>query len=162
MSQEVHKKNCANEIDVTSVDLFNRVVEAHLPPNLSMVIKQYVQMSKRKPQGMRYSNQIKQLALTIYFFGPQVYTFLKSLLLLPSPKTLRRITQKINIVPGLNDVIFETIELKMNNLKDDAKDCVLCVDEMSIKTNLFYNLSHDYIVASQLMSIYLSTQEMKT
>lgn len=111
-----------------------------------MVVKQYVQMGKRKPQGMRYSNEIKQLALTIFFFGPQVYTFFKSLLLLPSPRTLRRITQKIDIVPGLNDVIFETIELKMKNLKDDAKDCVLCIDEMSIKTHLFYNLSRDYIV----------------
>ncbi|XP_050064190.1 uncharacterized protein LOC126553035, partial [Aphis gossypii] len=95
LSQEVHKKSCANEIDVTSVELFNRVVEAQLPPNLSMVIKQYVQMGKRKPQGVRYSNEIKQLALTIFFFGPQVYTFLKTLLLLPSPRTLRRITQKI-------------------------------------------------------------------
>jgi len=51
----------------------------------------------------------------------------------------------INLVK-LNDVIFETIELKMNNLKDDAKDCVLCIDDMSIKTHLFYNLSQDYIV----------------
>lgn len=97
LSQKLQKKN---EIDVTLVDLFNRVVEAQLPPNLSMVVKQYVQMGKRKPQGMRYSNQIKQLALTIYFFGSRVYTILKSLLLLPSPRTLRRITQKINILPG--------------------------------------------------------------
>ncbi|XP_008186041.1 histone H1-II-like [Acyrthosiphon pisum] len=37
-------KNSANAIDVTSVELFNRVVEAHLPPNMCMVIKQYVEM----------------------------------------------------------------------------------------------------------------------
>lgn len=34
----------------------------------------------------------------------------------------------------------------MKNLKDDAKDIVLCVDEMGIKTNLFYNLSKDYTI----------------
>eukprot|EP00102_Acyrthosiphon_pisum_P026791 XP_016664001.1 PREDICTED: uncharacterized protein LOC107885081 [Acyrthosiphon pisum] len=51
LSEEVAMKNSANAIDVTSVELFNRVVEAHLPPNLCMVIKQYVDMGKRKPQG---------------------------------------------------------------------------------------------------------------
>jgi len=49
-------------------------------------------------------------------------------------------------MPGLNDIIFNSIELKMKNLKDNEKDCVLCVDEMSIKTNLFYNLSKDCII----------------
>lgn len=49
-------------------------------------------------------------------------------------------------MPRLNDVIFETIELKTNNVKVDAKDCVLCIDGMSIKTHLFYNFSHDYIL----------------
>lgn len=126
LSEEVAMKNIANAIDVTSVELFNIVVEAHLPPNLCMVIKQYVEMGKRKLQGYRYSSQIKQLALTIYFFGPCVYTFLKSFLHLLSPRTLRRVTERINIVPRLNDIIFETMQLKISNLKDDAKDYVLC------------------------------------
>ena len=63
LSEEVAMKNSANAIDVTSVELFNKVVEAHLPPNLCMVLKQYVEMGKRKPQGYRYSSQIKRLAL---------------------------------------------------------------------------------------------------
>lgn len=87
ISQELDKKKSADVIDVMSVDLFNRVVEAQLPPNLCMVIKQYVQMGKRKPQNMRYSNLIKQLALTIYFFGSHVYTSLKLSLQLPTPRT---------------------------------------------------------------------------
>ncbi|XP_015368569.1 PREDICTED: uncharacterized protein LOC107165034 [Diuraphis noxia] len=49
LSEVVAMKNQANAIDVTSVELFNRVVEAHLPPNLCMLIKQYVEMGKRKP-----------------------------------------------------------------------------------------------------------------
>jgi len=32
LTQEVAMKNCANAIDVNLVELFNRVVEAHLPP----------------------------------------------------------------------------------------------------------------------------------
>lgn len=44
LSQEVAMKNSVNAIDVSSVELFNRVVEANLPPNLCMIIKHYVQM----------------------------------------------------------------------------------------------------------------------
>lgn len=73
LSQEVAMKNSVNAIDVSSVELFNRVVEAHLPPNLCMIIKHYVQMSQRKPQGIRYSNQIKQLA--IFFWSTCLHIF---------------------------------------------------------------------------------------
>jgi len=131
---------------ITSVDHFNEVVDTHLPPNLGMLMKNYVKLANRKPQGYRYNSKLKQLALTIYFFGPIAYRFLKNILQLPTPRTLRRITQKIEIGTGLNDVLFNSMELKFKNLKEDARDCVLCVDEMSIKTNLFYNLSKDTII----------------
>lgn len=36
--------------DLTSVEHFYEVCDTHLPPNLSMVVKNYVNMSKRKPQ----------------------------------------------------------------------------------------------------------------
>lgn len=62
---------------VTSVDHFNEVYDLHLPPNFSMIIKNYVRMSQRKPQNFRYSSQLKQMALTINFFGPIAYRFLK-------------------------------------------------------------------------------------
>lgn len=131
---------------ITSVDHFNEVCDLHLPPNLSMIVKNYVRMSQRKPQGFRYSSQVKQMTLTIYFFGLIVYRFLKNILQLPSPRTLRRVTEKVEIILGLNDILFNCLEIKMKNFKDDAKDIVLCVDDMAIKTNLFYNLSKDYII----------------
>lgn len=53
---------------VASVDHFYEVYDAHLPPNLSMMIKNYVKLSNRKPQGYCYSNELKQIALKIYFF----------------------------------------------------------------------------------------------
>jgi len=65
---------------VTSVDHFYEVCDLHLPLNLSMIVKNYVRMSQRKPQGFRYSSQLKQMALTIYFFGPMAYRFLKNIL----------------------------------------------------------------------------------
>jgi len=146
LSQEIAKKSSEIHNVVTSVDHFYEVCDTHLPPNLSIVVKNYVQMSKRKPQGIRYSNTIKQLALTIYFYVPRAYTFLKTILQLPSPRTIRGITEQIQVVPGLNDILFEAMDYKINNLKNDAKECILCIDEMSIKTHLFYNLLQDYII----------------
>jgi len=88
-------------------------------------MKNYIKIANRKPQGYRYNSQIKQLALTIYFFGPIAYRFLKNILQLPTPRTLRRITQKIEIGTGLIDVLFNSMKLKFKNLKEDARDCVL-------------------------------------
>lgn len=52
----------------------------------------------------------------------------------------------MEIIPGLNDILFNCLEIKMNNLKDYAKNIVLCVDAMGIKSNLFYNLTMDYTI----------------
>lgn len=46
--------------------------------------------------------------------------------------------------PGFNDLIFSL--LKSVILISEAKDCILCADEMALKTNLFYKISKDKIV----------------
>jgi len=44
------------------------------------------------------------------------------MLQLPIPRTLRRITQKIEIETGLKYyVLFNSMELKFKNLKEDAR-----------------------------------------
>lgn len=89
---------------------------------------------------------MKQFALTIYFLGPAVYTFLKSIISLPSTRTLRRVTSKYELTPGLNDFLFDFVKFKIANSKPEALDCVLCADEMSLKTHLFYSLNKDEII----------------
>ncbi|KAF2902107.1 hypothetical protein ILUMI_04095 [Ignelater luminosus] len=79
----------------------------------------------------------------IYFLGPKVYKFLRKTLQLPSKSTLLRITRKWEINPGFNDFIFSAIQIRVNTLGTLARDCVLCLDEMPLKTFLFYNISQD-------------------
>ncbi|KAE9543781.1 hypothetical protein AGLY_002011 [Aphis glycines] len=81
---------------MTSKDHFYEVCDIHLPPNPSMIVKSYCRIASRHPQGFRYTNQLKQLALTIYFYGLMAYRFLKNILQLPSPRTLRIITEKLD------------------------------------------------------------------
>lgn len=124
---------------------FYELCDTHLPPNLLMVVK--IMLKCPNDNLKVYTHTIKQLALIIFFYSTCVCTFLKTMQF-PSLRTLRRVTEKIEIIPGLNDVLFEAMVFKINNLKDDAKDCVLTMDEMTVKTNLFYNLSKDYIIGS--------------
>lgn len=63
---------------------------------------------------------------------------------LPKPK-LRRVTEKLDIVPGLNEVIYESLSLKLNSFNNNAIVCVLYIEEMSIKSHLYYNLSKNCI-----------------
>jgi len=115
-------------------------------PSLFTIVQSYIRCQKKHPNGYRYSDELKQFALTIYFLGPAVYSFLKPTLCLPVPRTLRRVMSKYELNPGLNDFLFEFLKLKISNFKSEALDCTLCADEMALKTHLFYSLRKDEII----------------
>lgn len=104
------------------------------------------QLELTKSKGQRYSKEFKQFALTIYFMGPNVYNFLKTIFLLPSNATLARITEKWPIEAGLNNYIFSAIKSKVFLLKDLSKECILCLDGMSLKQCLYYQRNKDNII----------------
>lgn len=132
--------------EFNTVDNFLSLCEQHLSPSVLTIVKSHMMCKTRNPHGYRYTNDMKQLALTIYFLGPSVYRFLKSTLSLPSVRTLRRVTSKYDLIPGLNDFLFEFVKFKISNFKTEALDCILCADEMSLKTHLYYSLPKDEII----------------
>jgi len=71
---------------------------------------------------------------------------LQNPLSLPTSRTLRRLTSKYEINPGLNDFLFNFVSFKISSFKPEALGCILCADEMALKTNLFYNVSKDKII----------------
>lgn len=131
--------------EVTAEDVGN-FFDQHYSQNFSNFVKMQMSVLGKTPKGARYTNEYKQFALALYFSGPQAYKFLSKTLQLPSKSTLYRITSKWEISAGFNDFIFNALKLKVDSLEDNAKDCVICVDEMSIKSNLFYNISKDEII----------------
>ncbi|XP_016661913.1 uncharacterized protein LOC107884423 [Acyrthosiphon pisum] len=60
----------------------------YLSPTLFMIVKSQIKNKERNYRGFRYSNEIKQLALSIYFLGPRVYNLLQNPLSLPVSRTL--------------------------------------------------------------------------
>lgn len=131
---------------IISKEQFLKFCEENLSNSMTELIKISLKNSSTTPHGFRYTAEFKQFALTIYFLSPKVYKFLRKPLSLPSKSTLYRITNKWQIFPGLNDFVFEAIKSKVSLLNDMAKDCTLCVDEMSIKRNLFYHRGRDKII----------------
>jgi len=61
----------------SAVDNFNEVIDADLPPNLGMLMKNYVKLANRKPQFYHYNSHLKRVAHTIHYFGPIAYRFFK-------------------------------------------------------------------------------------
>jgi len=74
---------------MTQLNIFLRLSEKYLTPGLFTIVKFQINL-KEKQKGYRYNNEIKQLALTIYFLGPRVYKLLLNILSLPSISTLKR------------------------------------------------------------------------
>lgn len=64
---------------------------------------------------------------------------------MPSVRSLQLFTNTWNIVPGINNKVFDALAIKMNSLPLIEHYCILCSDEMSLKSHLFYNVSRDEI-----------------
>lgn len=117
-----------------------------LGENMATFFEMQLKLAKSKGKGLRYPEMYKQFALTVYFLGGKaVYRFLQKQWQLPSKATLCRITKKWQITSGVNDFVFKVISLKVDALTVASKECVLCADEMSLKTFMFYNRSRDVI-----------------
>lgn len=65
---------------------------------------------------------------------------------LPSIRCLQSFTQTWEIKPGINEKTFNVLSIKLNSLPSLQRHCILCIDEMSLEANLFYNVSQDEII----------------
>eukprot|EP00095_Tigriopus_kingsejongensis_P004374 snap_masked-scaffold57_size444674-processed-gene-3.26 protein:Tk04374 transcript:snap_masked-scaffold57_size444674-processed-gene-3.26-mRNA-1 annotation:"vam6 vps39-like" len=64
----------------------------------------------------------------------------------PSVRTLQRLTQGVEFEPGLQEEIFNLLQLKVSTMSDEDKLCVLGSDEMRIKESCdFDNTSDSFI-----------------
>jgi hypothetical protein len=93
-----------------------------------MLVKNYLNNKDRNPRGHRFSTKIKQFALTLHFFGPKVFILLQKSFNLPSIRTLRTITSKYELKPGLNDFMFNFLSFKTKNFLPEALECILCAE----------------------------------
>ena len=83
--------------------------------------------SYNKSSGSRYSQEIKEFAISLHFYSPRAYKFVRKSLNLPHPATIRSWSVNIECEPGFLKKSCEFVEGKVN---EGQKDCVLMLDEM--------------------------------
>ncbi|XP_074028845.1 uncharacterized protein isoform X2 [Leptinotarsa decemlineata] len=130
---------------VTREDV-EQFLDEQYPQEVTMLMKNQLTLLDKNPKGARYSKEVKHFALSLFLLGPKAYKKLSKVMRLPSLSTLRKLTEHWKITPGFNEFIFKILELRVPLMSGKGKDCILCIDEMSIKSNLFYNVSRDVVV----------------
>ena len=110
-----------------------RLLDKHVEGPFLQVIKSHILMSVHKKQGNRWSTPDKELAISLYTASPKCYRLLRKMITLPSPSTLKKSLQDLAVHPGFNECVLDALKMKVENLADNSKDCILLFDEMSIK-----------------------------
>ncbi|CAB4032804.1 THAP domain-containing 9, partial, partial [Paramuricea clavata] len=111
----------------------------HLMSNFGHMTKDIFtneQKNEGNSTGSRYSEQIKQFAISLHFYSAKAYKFVRKSLHLPHPSTIRSWASSIECEPGFLSNVIEHLQ---NTLEDDNKDCIILVDEMSIKKEVLWD-----------------------
>ena len=101
-----------------------------------------------KTEGRRYTEQIKQFAVSLHFYSPKAYKFVRKAFHLPSPSTIRSWATTVECEPGF---LKQVINHLQNNLPEDNKDCVLLVDEMSIESDVLWDARHLWVMSTMVI-----------
>lgn len=117
-----------------------------LPDKLASFVRSQVKLHGKKKRGRRYSPEMISLAISLYHASGKAYRILQKLFILPTKSTLRRYISKMPTVPGFSQGAFNIIKSKVSHLTDQEKLVTLCMDEISLKTHLYYDISADKIV----------------
>ncbi len=91
----------------------------------------------------QYSPDLRSFALTLHFFSPSAYNYVRNTFnkALPHTSTIRKWYTSINGEPGFTQESLNAIRLKSKEMKQNGKQliCGLLMDEMHIKENISYN-----------------------
>uniref|UniRef100_A0A146L106 Transposable element P transposase n=1 Tax=Lygus hesperus TaxID=30085 RepID=A0A146L106_LYGHE len=96
--------------------------------------------------GRRWTGEMKDFALSLYFHSPRCYRFLRKILFLPSRSTLKRFEARVPLNTGVHNFIIDFFKKEVPKWPEEKKICTLVFDEVSIKKNLQYNVGQDKIV----------------
>lgn len=119
---------------------------AKLPDNLAQFVKLQLQLHSKKKKGRRYSPEMKSIAVSLYHASGKAYRILAKLFILPTKSSLQRYVSKMPTSAGISQASLNIIKKKVSSMSEQEKLCTLCMDEISLKTHLYYDNSRDRII----------------
>lgn len=101
--------------------------------------------SGKKARGRRFTEDEKILSLSIYKQSPKAYRFLYKIFVLPAPRTLLKVLNRVPISTGINDQLFSHLKQMVRRIPPHHRYCTLLFDEMSLSPRLLYDERKDRI-----------------
>lgn len=90
-----------------------------------------------------FSQPVKEFVLTMYYYSPRAYAYLKTVFTLPTPRTIRRWLESVNCEPGfLTDMIKSVSE----KCPENRNIFSLVIDSMSIRKKLSMDRASGQII----------------
>jgi hypothetical protein len=117
-----------------------------LPATAAKFVEVQLDLNAKTSKGRRYSEDTKAFALSLYHVSGKAYRLLSKLFCLPSKRSLLRWVSVLPDKPGLTDEAMKVIEQKVKTMNESSKQCIITLDEMSIKSNLQYDPSKDQVI----------------
>jgi hypothetical protein len=117
-----------------------------LPKQIVDFVEMQLKLHKKRGKGRRYSPKLKSFSLSLYHVSGRAYRLLSKFFYLPSKRSLRRWVSRLPGTPGITEAAINVIETKVKVMNSISKICSLCIDEMSLKTNLIYDISADEVL----------------
>lgn len=92
----------------------------------------------RRSTGRRYSDEFKKFTLTVNFYSPKAYNFLRKIFYLPHQSSIRQWSSSVNCEPGFLSEVFADLKRQVSN-DIDMSDCALLLDGMAIRKQIIYD-----------------------
>lgn len=142
--QSVKTSKAQMQVDFNTL---SEISMRYLSPHLhSFFMSQLTLSQVSNKRGRRYTVDNKMFALSLYYKSPAAYKLLSNTFQLPSISMLSKWLRKNQSDTGFDTSLIDALKLKVENMTVRDKTCALLIDEMSIKSNLYYNSASDKII----------------
>lgn len=122
-------------------------METILPSHIVKFIESQIDLhSKKSSKGHRYSTDMKAFAITLYHLSGKAYKMISKLFCLPSKSALLRWVSRLPNSPGLPKSALDVLATKVKTMSHKGRLCLISFDEMSLKSNVFYQSNTDELI----------------
>lgn len=96
-------------------------------------------------ESRRYTDEMKQFAITLYFYSPKAYKFVRNHIPLPHKSLISRWLSTVNGDPGILEGVFEYLKENVKE-KPHLRNVGLIFDGMAIRKQQVYDSSRGKMV----------------
>ena len=102
------------------------------------MLKNDMQNAKRKCRGHRYTEEVKKFALTVHFYLPKAYPYMRKICSLPHQSSIRNWISSVNCEPGFHADVLQNLSEQLQK-RPEMSDCALMMDGMVVRKQVLYD-----------------------